>query len=169
MTDSDGKEVTLLPPNATTGYTPALLDSGTSVQVLPSSVLPILNSTLQNGLMMGDGEIIAIECSEVPKKGGFTYNFKNPQNSSEQAIIVSYDDIFTPIDENGIPDPTSSTCMLGATFGLPRLGEGAAILGGTVLSSTYVLYNFDNSTISIAQAKFGNSSDTSGTIALRKQ
>ncbi|CCF56949.1 hypothetical protein KAFR_0B06530 [Kazachstania africana CBS 2517] len=117
----------------------AILDSGTSLTVLPGTIIHSIASSL-NGRYSPLIDSYLVSCSLrnstntnlVFDFGGFTI-----KGTLSNFILEIEDDI----------------CILG----LSSVDENSVILGDTFLASAYVVYDLENLQISMAQAKFDNS------------
>ena len=133
---------------------PIVLDSGSSYLSLPSGMLQslaqILGATYSNQV----GGYIFQSCLLQYRNASVNFFFSGLE------IKVPFDEIIVqPTDTNGETITLSNgqpLCMIGA---VPNPSGQIGVLGDTFLRSAYVVYDLDNSEISLAQTRF-NSTDT---------
>lgn len=135
------------PLTASSFSIPILLDSGSSLTYLPTSVFNGFASVF-NAVDNG-GELI-IDCGykTAQSHGYVTFTFGN--SSSTATINV-------PIDEliQAIPGDTKN-CLLGVLEG----SQDIYILGDVFLRSAYVVYDLTHNQIGMAQANYESSTST---------
>lgn len=129
-----------------------LLDSGTTVTLLPDSMIQKLNSRLE---LVYDSvlQMYLFPCSEIGKfKDDYLlYNF------STVPIRVNIAEVFLPIVNNGINYTVEGVMM--CQLGVQGAGDQLAVLGDTFLRSAYVVYDLENYEVSLGQAIYTNKSD----------
>ena len=142
---SGGKTSDLSPKAAV----PAILDSGTTNLLLPDD---IANEVL-NGLgVITDATFgNVVKCSLLNDVGTFTFSFGGPGGP---VINVSLSEFGFPlVDRNGnaatFQDGTEA-CQ----FGVEAAGEAPILFGDIFLRSAYVVYDLQENSIGLAQAKF---------------
>lgn len=124
--------------------TSVVLDSGTTLTYLPSSIVSALGKAV-GGTYSSSGGYYQISCDQ-PSNKYFTYNFNGVSIQvplSDLAISLTYSD-----------GTASGSCALGV---LPS--SDYYILGDNFLRSAYVYYDLDDATISIAQVKYTTAED----------
>jgi hypothetical protein len=131
VTDGEGTTTQL----TADGYTyPVALDTGYTASVLPDDIFNVLASAL--GVTQDTAGNYIMSC-EVPA-GSFTFGF-----GSGPDVYID-----VPLTEIAIPR-SSGDCL----FGFQPQGNNVVIsFGDTFLRSAYAFYNFDDLTISLAQA-----------------
>ncbi|ODQ79251.1 hypothetical protein BABINDRAFT_162286 [Babjeviella inositovora NRRL Y-12698] len=128
----------------------ALLDSGTSLSQLPSSIVSAAVSTLGLSFSNEIGAYIA-KCDAFDDKS-FTFTFGNAN------ITVPASNFFVSLtDSNG---DTSNTCAFG------MVESEQTVLGDSFLRAAYVVYDLDDHEISLANANFGESSNDENIVAV---
>lgn len=121
--------------------TPFVLDSGTTVTLLPSSVFSYLqNATHGTSSDSWLGNTIAVDCSYKTSTGSLTYNFDGV------SIVVPIKDL--------VEDDFGGSCSLGVIE-----SDTYSILGDNFLRSAYVYYDLTDNEISLAQAKYTDASN----------
>ncbi|CCH40807.1 Aspartic proteinase MKC7 [Wickerhamomyces ciferrii] len=125
----------------TTTQIPALLDSGTTLTYMPSSVISQIASKLNADYSRTSGYYIT-KCYGS-NDGYIVYDFQG------KLIRVPLQDIVLQTSSS------SSQCVLG----LFDSGDDSIILGDSFLRSAYVVYNLDDLEISLAQAEYTDDSD----------
>jgi len=119
---------------------PAVLDSGTTLTVLPAaiaqSIFTVVNAVISNGLAF-------VDCSLASSLFTVEYTFTG--------ITIS-----VPISQLILPDsPSPGQCL----FGISSSTTGPYILGDSFLSSTYVVYDLENKKAHLAQAVINATSE----------
>lgn len=112
---------------------PVLLDSGTTMMMLPADILSPLMDSIGARYDHSEG-VYVIECNA---SGGLTFDF------SGAVIAASIEDITIPIGGVGGKD----YCLVGI---YPTSGD--YILGDTFLRSAYVVFDLENYEVGIANA-----------------
>lgn len=127
--------------------TPFLLDSGTSLMVLPSDIYNEFASAFN---AVDDSGDLAVDCAyqTTQSKGYVTFNFGD--SSSTAAINVPLDELILSITGD------SETCLLG----IQEATDDTYILGDVFLRSAYVIYDLTHNQIGLAQANFESSTST---------
>ena len=127
--------------------TPILLDSGTSLLVLPSDIYHEFASVFNAVRDSGD---LSVDCAyqTTQPKGYVTFNFGD--SSSTAAINVPFDELILSIPGD------SKNCMLG----IQEATDNGYILGDVFLRSAYVIYDLTHNQIGLAQANFESSTST---------
>lgn len=131
-----------------------VLDSGTTMTLLPKEqVEPIIKMTGANYSTEVNSYIF--NCSDSPKGGTVDFVF-----ADKLAITVQLTDLFSVLRYN---DGSADTYVDGTLVCVVNLQvaskKGPSILGASFLRSAYVVYDIDNSQVSLGNAKF-NISDS---------
>jgi hypothetical protein len=139
---------------------PALLDSGTTLSVIPNDIYEALvqffNATLDEA---GDA---LVKCNELDNTGTLDFTFGG---ANGPVIKVPFSEFAIPATTTDGGQATfndgSLVCYLGlqGTESDPK-NPLPVILGDTFLRSAYVVYDLDNKQISLAQTVF-NATDSS--------
>lgn len=128
---------------------PVLLDSGTSLVLLPDAVLEAIGSSLGAEYSKDLGYYIQ-ECSIGDDGGSIQFDF------SGLKIDVALSDILLPLsDSQGNPsqfENGKTACALGMSEATDTI-----ILGDTFLRSAYVVYDLENYEIAMAPVKYNQS------------
>ncbi|QKX54358.1 uncharacterized protein TRUGW13939_01444 [Talaromyces rugulosus] len=139
---------------ATYGHTslpaPAVLDSGTSLTVLPE---PIVASIFQdlNGTYVTQNPGF-IPCSLINEDIRLNFTF------STASVSVRIKEMMTSTRPGATMKDGTQGCALGI---VPTSGH-SSVLGDTFLRSAYVVYDMDNNEISLANTNFNASSSGDG-------
>jgi Eukaryotic aspartyl protease len=133
---------------------PAVLDSGTTLTVIPSDMYNQLANYFEAVSDRTYGVLVA--CSIGSVTGSLDFGFGG---SSGPIISVSFSELAIPaFNEHGNPltfEDGSAAC----TFGLDATTQGEPILlGDTFLRSAYVVYDLDSKQIGIAPTVFNTTS-----------
>ncbi|CRG91008.1 aspartic-type endopeptidase (OpsB), putative [Talaromyces islandicus] len=133
---------------------PAILDSGTSLTVLPDSIVASIIQDL-NGTYdtQNPGQI---PCSVMNKDIGLNFTF------STASVSVGIKDMLTSTQPGATMADGSQGCALGI---VPTTGR-SVVLGDTFLRSAYVVYDLDNDEISLANTNFNANSSGNGDSVL---
>lgn len=137
---SDGKKTIY------TQNTPALLDSGTTLTMLPQNVVEKIAHTLDKNSTMISNQGYTVPCSLKGPGNSLIYKF-----NSEKDIEVPLSDLI--LDAGQDPKTGQSICALGIVPG------DQVILGDNFLRSCYSVFNLDDKTISIAQMNYTDDED----------
>jgi hypothetical protein len=92
-----------------------------------------------------------LDCSLASTSGGLSFTFSAASGSV--TITVPYAELILDLPELDLP---AGQCILGVWGEPDDSYNGNFLLGDTFLRSAYVVYNFDDMTISLAQAKWGS-------------
>ncbi|CCE61241.1 hypothetical protein TPHA_0A01580 [Tetrapisispora phaffii CBS 4417] len=118
----------------------ALLDSGTTLTYLPVTLTSLLAAELN--------------ASYSARLGYYTMSCPSSSDSTEIVFDFGGFHINVPLT-SFIVTSSMNVCILGI---IPRSGD-QAILGDSFLQHAYVVYDLENLEISLAQAKYGSSSE----------
>ncbi|KAK6364355.1 hypothetical protein LTS17_012252 [Exophiala oligosperma] len=135
-------------PPSTVPYT-VTLDTGTTISRLPQTQVAAIAAALGASLSTSDSEVYTyvLDCGLASSAGGLSFTFADVSGSV--TITVPYSELI-------MDGSSAGQCMLGM-WGEPDDTEnGNFILGDTFLRSAYVLYNFDDMTVSLAQANWNS-------------
>lgn len=119
---------------------PFVLDSGTSLGLVPKNVQSYLDKIFNPTLTTQGGITYRIVSCNQPTDKFITFNF------GSNSIKLSYADAISNSD---------GQCLLGFTY----YQDDVFILGDVFLRSAYVYYDLTDKTISLAQAKYTDSSN----------
>ena len=138
---------------------PVVLDSGTMQSLLPPQVYHEAVTYLKSKLNITVNTASnSVPCSLRHENATVNYFFQDPQHNVTAAISVPFSELTIPRDE--FPRSTGfkkSTPEGMCTFGIAPTSEIDPIvtLGDTFLRSAYLVFDLDDLTVSMAQAKFG--------------
>ncbi|KAK5112750.1 hypothetical protein LTR62_003848 [Meristemomyces frigidus] len=159
LTDNTGTTIV----GTTTDYPlPAVLDSGTTLTYIPTSLLsPILTYF---GAISDNSSAYLVPCNISSLPGTLDFRFGSQQ--SGPIISVPFSELAPPA-YNTSGDPMTFTDGTAACqFGLAAADETTPIIfGDTFLRSAYVVYDLDSLQIGIANANW-NSSGRSNVVAI---
>lgn len=134
----------------TTFAQPAILDSGTTITLLPDDIAAVVFQELGATVSQQLGAVV-VPCSLSNKSGSINYGFggvNGPQikvDVSQLVLPLTTSDGRTPTYSNGDP-----ACQLG----IQAAGENPTLFGDTFLRSAYVVYDLINNRIGLAQTDF---------------
>ena len=152
VTDSEGKTTTLSDSDY---IAPALLDSGTTVSFLPSTLLnPILDAA--GAVTDPNYPRPLLACNLSTSKGSYVFGFggdSGPKVSIPLSQIVDDPDPDIPIV---FADGTPACGLL-----LTEAEDGRIILGDSFLRSAYVVYHLEAKTIALANSNLNAAAGTS--------
>ncbi|KIY03182.1 uncharacterized protein Z520_01649 [Fonsecaea multimorphosa CBS 102226] len=136
-TDGSGTTTTL----TQSGFSyPVAMDTGYTTSVLPTELFNEL-ATYFNVYTDSEGTYLVPNC-QMPS-GSFTFGFGTGSGSAPAVTIQ------VPFSELAVPEPSGSGECL---FGFLPQDQSVISFGDTFLRSAYLYYDFDGSTISLAQA-----------------
>jgi len=137
---------------------PAILDSGAAQTILPDAIVKAIYA--QTGATyFAPYNVAAVPCSVRNVLGTFDFGLGGPNGP---IIRVPIGDLVYPaVLQNqpiNIPNSNQTACVFGITPASARgLGEGAdSILGDTFIRSAYVVYDFANKRVGIAQTRYNS-------------
>lgn len=127
-----------------------LLDTGTTYSRLPESQFSVVVTALDATLADADSNIYTVSCDYATASGGLAYAFAGPNGQTTISVPWAQMIIF----DDSLP---SGTCVLGLVSSPDNMGF--YIFGDTFLRSAYVLYDYDNLQVGLAQASYDDSCD----------
>ncbi|KPI41215.1 putative aspartic-type endopeptidase OPSB [Cyphellophora attinorum] len=121
----------------------ALLDSGTTVTVLPASVAVALN----RGFGVVEG---VLPCSRAQANATITYHFGGPEGPSVKVPLSS---LMDPLSSDASSQNTFSNGENACNFNVEaEHGSNGVVLGDSFMRSGYFVYDLENNQVAIAQA-----------------
>ena len=141
LTLTDGSKST----NIDTTTHLAILDSGTSLIVLPTSVADIFVKQM-GGVTLGRSSFV--NCNVESATATFDFQFGGPKGPK---ISVPVKEMVNPRVENAAFDDGTPACRLGIST---QNDADYLVLGDVFLRSAYVVYNLESRTVGLAMAKF---------------
>ena len=129
-----------------TNSAPALLDSGTTLSLLPDDIMKLVVEAIDHEAAYNTaaGGYI-VNCTLALPLNSVTFTF-----DGEKDIVVPMTDLIISLGNSGTG---GQQCMLGLVPG------SMLILGDNFLRSAYSVFNLDDKTISIAQVKYSDDQD----------
>ncbi|SMN20702.1 similar to Saccharomyces cerevisiae YDR144C MKC7 GPI-anchored aspartyl protease, member of the yapsin family of proteases involved in cell wall growth and maintenance [Maudiozyma saulgeensis] len=126
----------------TTTAIPALLDSGTTLTYLPSSLVEIIANQIGASYSSRLG-YYTVACPDSSSSSSSTLDGVN--------LVFDFGGFYINSTlENFLVQASATTCLLGI---VPQTAH-SALLGDSFLSNAYVVYDLENKEISMAQAKY---------------
>lgn len=150
-TSSSGSDQ-LTPPNYAI---PAILDSGTTITLLPDDLAQAIFAELGAEYSSRLGAVL-VPCALGNNAGTLNYGFGG---TGGPVIKVSVSDLVLPLTLRNGRRPQYSDGTLACQLGIQAAGDLPTLLGDTFLRSAYVVYDLYNNRIALAQTDF-NSTDT---------
>lgn len=132
----------------------AILDSGTTLTLLPNDVIDAVYNEL--GASVSDEFGPIVPCNLANNPGTLNYGFGGPGGPT---IKIAMSQLVTPLDLTSGPTPTFSNGETVCQLGIQAAGTLPVLFGDTFLRSAYVVYDLDNNQIALAQTDF-NSTDS---------
>lgn len=129
---------------------PAILDSGTTITLLPDDIAAVVFEELGATVSQQLGAVV-VPCSLAEKSGSINYGFGGVNGPiikvdvSQLVLPLTTSDGRTPTYNNGDP-----ACQLG----IQAAGEDPTLFGDTFLRSAYAVYDLENNRIALAQTDF---------------
>ncbi|RQM08830.1 hypothetical protein DH86_00002971 [Scytalidium sp. 3C] len=136
------------------GYAqPAILDSGTTITLLPDD---IVNSVFSELGAQYDQELQAsvVPCALADNSGSLTFGFGGTGGPS---ISVSVSELVLPLTLEDGSSPRFNDGQEACQLGLQPAFDLPILFGDTFLRSAYVVYDLINNRIALAQTKFNES------------
>ncbi|KAK0653146.1 aspartic peptidase domain-containing protein, partial [Cercophora newfieldiana] len=137
VNQADGTVVPVYTPPSGGSGQPVLLDSGYTLSALPTAIFDNLVAAFPSAVYVPSADLYVVDCLD-PGQGG-SVDFVFGDDSSDKTIRVPYNDFVWHV-------PDSSLCVLGA------FEDDFPVLGDTFLRSAYVVYDWDNKKVHIAQS-----------------
>jgi hypothetical protein len=154
-----------LPGTSATAFD-AILDSGTSITLLPTriarSIFTILGAVIDDESIESSGFAL-VDCDLVAQNPGatFDFGFGSSDGSSGVTISVPFSEMIISQEKLGlnlVDLPRQITFQNVCILGLLDVNEEPFILGDTFLRSAYVVYDLQNNQIALAQTNFNSTS-----------
>lgn len=133
---------------------PAILDSGTTLTLLPDA---IANAILEGvGARNSQGIGYVVKCSIGTTGAALEFGFGGSDGPS---ISVGLDEMVLPLyDEEGNPARFKHGNDEACLFGIEPAGTDPVLLGDTFMRSAYVVYDLHNNQIALANTAFNATS-----------
>lgn len=154
----DDKELLWPSPNLPSAV---LLDSGTTLMYLPSTVTEALYEEVGAVTDYVGGTVLSfVPCDLARQNKTIDFSFSGVQISvpfNELVLYPNAPDGSSAADTQVFSDGTPA-CVFGVAVSSSS-SRNLAVLGDTFLRSAYVVYDLDNDQISLAQTKFNSTAD----------
>lgn len=134
---------------------PAILDSGTTITLLPNNVAQSVFDELGATVSRELGAVV-VPCALQNNNGTLNYGFGGP---SGPTIRVAVSDLILPLVLPNGRVPTYTDGTTACQLGIQAAGDLPILFGDTFLRSAYVVYDLVNNRIALAQTKF-NTTDS---------
>ena len=137
---------------------PAVLDSGATQTILPDTIVNAIYA--QTGATyFAPFNVAAVPCSARSIAGTFDFGFGGPNGPIIKVPIgdLIYPGIFAGQPIN-LPNTTQQACIFGITPASTRgIPEGSpVVMGDTFLRSAYVVYDYANKRVGLAQTHYNS-------------
>ncbi|KAH8747915.1 aspartic peptidase domain-containing protein [Hyaloscypha sp. PMI_1271] len=129
---------------------PAILDSGTTITLLPDEVCSKLFSELGASINNQLGAVI-VPCDLAKNTGTINYAFGGPGGPT---IKVQMSQLVLPLTTTTGQVPTYQNGQTVCQLGIQPAGQLPTLFGDTFLRSAYVVYDLENNQIALAQTNF---------------
>ncbi|KAI0999760.1 hypothetical protein K3495_g8438 [Podosphaera aphanis] len=142
----------LTPPNYAV---PAILDSGTTITLLPDDVAELVFEELNATPEPRIGAVV-VPCALAQNSGTLNYGFGGPGGP---VIKVAVSDLVLPLTDSKGQSPKYNNGETACQLGIQAAGPLPVLFGDTFLRSAYVVYDLVNNRIALAQTDF-NATDS---------
>ncbi len=139
----------ITPPNYATA---AILDSGTTITLLPDDVAQVVYEELGATYEQSLGAAV-VPCVLGSNTGFLTYGFGGVGGPS---IKVQVSDLVLPLVDSRGNSPTYTNGQRACQLGIQAAGDLPVLFGDTFLRSAYVVYDLINNRIALAQTDFNS-------------
>lgn len=134
---------------------PAILDSGTTITLLPNDVADVVFEELGATVSEELGATV-VPCSLADNTGTLNFGFGG---AGGPTIKVTMSQLVLPLTSSSGQQPTYSNGEAACQLGLQAAGDLPVLFGDTFLRSAYVVYDLINNRIALAQTDF-NATDS---------
>lgn len=145
-TSSTGSDL-LTPPNYAV---PAILDSGTTITLLPDDIAVLVFEELGATPEPEIGAVV-VPCALAKNTGTLNYGFGGPDGP---VIKVAVSDLVLPLTDTEGRSPKYKNGETACQLGIQPAGSLPVLFGDTFLRSAYVVYDLVNNRIALAQTDF---------------
>ena len=129
---------------------PVILDSGTTLTLLPDQVATQIFDGI--GVLSTESYGNVIPCNTDVRDAKFSFQFGG---RSGPTIQVGLDEFITPLVLiDGSEAPSFDSGAKACSFGIMAAGNKPLLFGDTFMRSAYVVYDLENNQIGIAQTNF---------------
>jgi hypothetical protein len=130
----------------------AILDSGTTITLLPDAVADKIFLELGATVSQQLGAVV-VPCSLAENSGTIDYQFGG---SSGPTIKVTMAELVLPLVLSDGSVPTYTNGQAACQLGIQPAGDLPTLLGDTFLRSAYAVYDLANNRIALAQTNFNS-------------
>jgi hypothetical protein len=129
---------------------PAILDSGTTITLLPDDIVKTVFEELgaQNSEQLG---AVVVPCALAQNTGTLNYQFGG---ANGPIIKVAMSQIVLPLVLSNGEVPTYTNGEAACQLGIEAAGNDPVLFGDTFLRSAYAVYDLENNRIALAQTDF---------------
>jgi hypothetical protein len=135
--------------------TAAILDSGTTITLLPDDLAQAIFSEVGAVVSRSLGAVV-VPCALANVNGTINYGFGGPGGPT---IKVAVSDLVLPLTLTSGRQPKFRDGSPACQLGIQAAGDLPVLLGDTFLRSAYAVYDLFNNRIALAQTDF-NSTDS---------
>jgi hypothetical protein len=129
---------------------PAILDSGTTITLLPDEVAAVIFEELGATVSQQLGAVV-VPCALASKNGSINYGFGGVGGP---VIKVDVSQLVLPLTTSDGRTPTYNNGEAACQLGIQAAGDVPTLFGDTFLRSAYVVYDLENNRIALAQTDF---------------
>jgi hypothetical protein len=140
---------------------PTILDSGTTITLLPDQLAEQIFSELGAEINEQLGAVI-VPCDLEKNTGTINYSFGGPGGPT---IKVQMSQLVLPLTTTTGQVPKYSNGQTVCQLGIQPAGQLPTLFGDTFLRSAYVVYDLENNQIALAQTDFNAKSSNIVTFA----
>lgn len=119
------------------------IDTGTSISYIPEAQFNAISGAVK-AQIIGSGPTYSVDCSLAQESDGVNFDFGGPKGK----VTVS-----VPWAEMVVPSNDGS-CLFGLAPASNDDVNGVYVLGDTFIRSAYLVFDYDDLSIGIAQAKY---------------
>ncbi|KAI9645221.1 hypothetical protein NHQ30_005955 [Ciborinia camelliae] len=134
---------------------PAILDSGTTITLLPDEIAAVVFEEVGATVSQQLGAVV-VPCALAKKSGSINYGFGGVNGP---VIKVDVSQLVLPLTTSDGRTPTYSNGEPACQLGIQAAGSNPTLFGDTFLRSAYVVYDIQNNRIGLAQTDF-NATDS---------
>ncbi|CZR55794.1 related to acid proteinase PEPI precursor [Phialocephala subalpina] len=149
-TSSSGTDQ-LTPANYATA---AILDSGTTITLLPDDIATSIFEELGATVSQQLGAVV-VPCALAENSGTINYGFGG---TGGPTIKVAVSQLVLPLTLTNGRTPTYTNGQAACQLGIQAAGDLPVLFGDTFLRSAYVVYDLENNRIALAQTDFNSTS-----------
>ncbi|KAL5353040.1 hypothetical protein ACLOAV_001069 [Pseudogymnoascus australis] len=129
---------------------PAILDSGTTLTLLPDDIAALVFQEL-GAIDDKDIEAVVVPCALASNSGNLTFGFGG---ANGPIITVSVSELVLPLTLTSGGTPKFENGQDACQLGIQAAGDLPILFGDTFLRSAYVVYDLANNQVGLAQTDF---------------